>query len=155
MNANFNNFSDLENLGKNLFMSGRTDCNRCHETSMFSGDRARNNGLDATTTDQGLGAVTGNQNDDGKFKTNSLRNIELTGPYMHDGRFETLEEVIEHYNSGIQAHPNLDNILRGRNNGPVRMNLNQNEKSALVAFLKTLTDYEFINDEKFSDPFVN
>ena len=156
MNANFSNFSNLENLGKNLFMSGRTDCNRCHETVSFSGDRARNNGLDANTTDQGLGAVTGNSNDDGKFKTNSLRNIELTGPYMHDGRFETLEEVIEHYNSGIQDHPNLDDILTGRgNDNPVRMNLNQNEKNALVAFLKTLTDNEFIKDEKFSDPFID
>jgi cytochrome c peroxidase len=155
IDAKFSNFSDLENLGKNLFMSGRTDCNRCHETAMFSGDRARNNGLDASTTDQGLGAVTGNSNDDGKFKTNSLRNIELTGPYMHDGRFTTLEEVIEHYNSGIQDHPNLDNRLRDRNNNrPVRMNLSQNEKNALVAFLKTLTDYEFINDEKFCDPFI-
>lgn len=156
MNANFSNFSDLENLGKNLFMSGRTDCNRCHETAMFSGDRARNNGLDLITIDQGLGAVTGNRNDDGKFKTNSLRNIELTGPYMHDGRFTTLEEVVEHYNSGIQNHPNLDNRLRERNNNsPVRMNLNQNEKNALVAFLKTLTDHQFIVDEKFSDPFIN
>ena len=151
MNANFSNFSDLENLGKNLFMSGRTDCNRCHETAMFSGDRARNNGLDAITTDQGLGAVTGNRNDDGKFKTNSLRNIELTGPYMHDGRFTTLEEVIDHYNSGIQNHPNLDDRPRERNNNrAVRMNLSQNEKNALVAFLKTLTDKGVRQNSLFS-----
>lgn len=151
---NFSNFSALENLGKNLFMSNRTDCSNCHATSSFVGDRARNNGLDATTTDRGLGATTGDTDDDGKFKTNSLRNIALTTPYMHDGRFETLEEVIEHYNSGIQNHPNLDNRLSGRNNQPTRMNLSDQEKQALVAFLNTLTDPSFISDEKFSDPFI-
>lgn len=153
--ANFQNFTDLENLGKDLFMSRRTNCSQCHETVMFSGDEARNNGLDATTTDQGLGAVTGNTNDDGKFKTHSLRNIELTAPYMHDGRLATLEEVVEHYNSGVQNHPNLDNRLRDRrSNQVIRMNLSQNEKAGLVAFLKTLTDENFSVDEKFSDPFI-
>lgn len=101
----------------------------------------------------GLGAVNGNSNDNGKFKTGSLRNVELTAPYMHDGRFETLEEVVEHYNTGVQNSPNLDNRLI-ENGQPIRMNLSQNEIDALVAFMKTLTDQNFITDPKFADPFL-
>lgn len=96
-NADFPNFTEIENLGKNLFFSGRTQCANCHEAVTFNGDQARNNGLDAVNTDLGLGAVTGNANDNGKFKVNSLRNIALTAPYMHDGRFETLDQVIGFY----------------------------------------------------------
>lgn len=158
----FPNFSELENLGKNLFFSNRTQCANCHETATFSGDQARNNGLDAILTDLGVGGVTGNNNDQGEFKVNSLRNIALTGPYMHDGRFATLQEVVEFYNSGIQNSPGLDNRLRaggggrGNNNGnPIRMNLNGQEIDALVAFLNTLTDDSFTADVKFSDPFVD
>ena len=149
---NFPNFTDQENLGKRVFFSGETNCSRCHTSDLFVGDRARNNGLDAVITDLGLGGVTGNDNDDGKFKTGSLRNIELTGPYMHDGRFETLEEVIEHYNSGVQDSETLDNRLT-RNGRPVRLNLSNAEKEALVAFLKTLTDNQLITDQKFANPF--
>lgn len=149
----FSNFSDIENLGKRLFFSNRTECSSCHTSDMFVGDRARNNGLDAVLTDLGLGAVNGNSNDNGKFKTGSLRNVELTAPYMHDGRFETLEEVVEHYNTGVQNSPNLDNRLI-ENGQPIRMNLSQNEIDALVAFMKTLTDQNFITDPKFADPFL-
>lgn len=152
---NFPNFSDLENLGKRVFFSNQTECSSCHTSDIFVGDESRNNGLDAFVTDIGLGEVTGRNQDNGKFKSSSLRNIELTAPYMHDGRFETLEEVIEHYNSGIQNSPNLDNRLRTRNGNPIQMNLSNEEKAALVAFMKTLTDYELLRDEKFSDPFVN
>ncbi len=148
----FPNFSDLENLGKRVFFSRETECSACHTSDLFVGDEARDNGLDEVLTDLGLGEVTGRNQDNGKFKTGSLRNIELTAPYMHDGRFQTLEEVVEHYNSGVENSPNLDNRLQ-RNNRPVRMNLTDQEKAALVAFMKTLTDYELINDEKFSDPF--
>ena len=154
-NQDFNNFTALENQGKRLFFSGRTQCANCHETATFSGDEARNNGLDAITTDRGLGAVTGNTSDDGKFKAPSLRNIALSAPYMHDGRFATLREVIGFYNNGIQNHPNLDNRLRVNNGQVRRMNLSDQEREALVAFLHTLTDESFINEEKFSDPFVN
>ncbi len=150
----FPNFTDIENLGKDIFFSGRGDCARCHTSDLFVGDAPRNNGLDAVLTDLGLGAVTGNANDNGKFKVGSLRNIELTGPYMHDGRFETLEEVVEHYDSGVQASATLDNRLRQRNsNQPRRLNLTENEKAALVAFMKTLTDQTLAEEEKFSDPF--
>ena len=95
---------------------------------------------------------------EGYFKVPSLRNIELTGPYMHDGRFNTLEQVVEHYNSGIKNHLNLHWNLRTFNadgtSQPKRLNLNQSDKEALVAFLKALTDRNFINDKRFSNPFV-
>jgi len=159
----FENFSELENLGKDLFFSNRTQCSNCHETATFSSDQARNNGLDAVLTDLGVAGVTGNNNDQGEFKVISLRNIAMTGPYMHDGRFATLREVVQFYNNGIQNSPGLDNRLRvggggrgGNNNGDVRrMNLNGQEIDALVAFLSTLSDESFLTDTKFSNPFVN
>jgi cytochrome c peroxidase len=88
------------------------------------------------------------------FKTPSLRNVALTAPYMHDGRFGSLEEVIDHYNSGIRRSPNLDNVLKSWDTGDaIRLGLSENEKSALVAFLHTLTDENYMDDERFSDPF--
>jgi cytochrome c peroxidase len=150
---NFPNFTTSENRGKQLFMSNQTRCFDCHATNVFVGDDARNNGLDATITDSGVGGITGNNNELGEFKVPSLRNIALTFPYMHDGRFETLEEVIEHYNSGIQNNPNLDNRLTQGNNAR-RLNLSEADKQALVDFLNTLTDNEFITDEKYSSPFL-
>lgn len=152
------NFSNLENLGLRIFTDPqRGACAGCHSTPLQVGIGAQNNGLDLSTTDEGLGALTGNPRDDGKFKSPSLRNIGVTAPYMHDGRFATLLEVVEHYNSGVQAHPNLDPRLRGGpgNPQPRRLNLNDQEKQALVAFLNTLTDEVFLTDEKFSNPFVN
>jgi len=110
----------------------------------------------------------------GWFKVPSLRNIAVTGPYMHDGRFRTLEEVVEFYNSGIQHHPQLSFMLRKNTNGgffflgedpqdtymneltniqPLRMHMSETEKRALVAFMKTFTDENFLRDERFSDPF--
>lgn len=150
---NFNNFTPQENLGRRLF-NGRGRCNVCHTTDVFAAPNARNNGLEAVSTDNGLGDVTGNPADNGKFKVPSLRNIALTGPYMHDGRLGTLAQVIEFYNSQVQPHPNLDPVLRNQNGQPRRLNLTQNEKDALVAFLNTLTDQAFITDPKFSDPFA-
>ncbi|WP_437368798.1 cytochrome-c peroxidase [Maribacter litoralis] len=150
---NFPNFTISENRGKQLFMSNQTRCFDCHATNVFVGDDARNNGLDATITDLGVGGITGNNNELGEFKVPSLRNIALTGPYMHDGRFETLEDVIEHYNSGVQNNPNLDNRLTQGNNVR-RLNLSDDDKQALVDFLNTLTDDEFVNDEKYANPFV-
>lgn len=138
-----------EELGRQLFFSNGNgpNCDSCHETVAVVGDRPRNNGLDANTNaDQGAGG--------GEFKSPSLRNIAVTGPYMHDGRFSTLEEVVEHYNSGIQDHPNLANQLQ-QNGQPEALNLSEAEKAALVAFLRTLTDETFLSDPKFSDPFEN
>lgn len=154
-NDDFPNFSQIENLGKQLFFSNRTQCSNCHETVTFSGDQARNNGLSATNTlDAGLGGVNGRNQDLGKFKVNSLRNIALTAPYMHNGQFASLREVVQFYNNGIQANPNLDNRLSGRNGQPIRMNLNPQEIDAIVAFMNTLTDASFVEDVKFSNPFV-
>ena len=94
----------------------------------------------------------------GKFKASSLRNIALTGPYMHDGRFKTLPQVIEHYSSGVQPHANLglaiDEEESARRKGPAGFRMTRKEKSAIVAVLMTLTDEAFISDRRFSDPFM-
>jgi len=154
-NGDLPGFSELENLGKDLFF-GRAGCDNCHESALFIAERAFNNGLDATTgIDDGVGAVTGRANDLGLFKVPSLRNVSVGGPFMHDGRFETLEEVVEHYNNGVQDHPNLSREMRGRNGEIRRLNLNDQEVDALVAFMESFTDQEFIEDEKFSNPFVD
>ncbi len=137
----------LEERGRRLFFSGRTRCGTCHSGPDLVGDRPRNNGLDAVTTDPGAGR--------GRFKMASLRNIELTAPYMHDGRFATLREVVEHYDSGVQSHPALDNRLRNNQGQPRRLNLSEQDKEALVAFLRTLTDESLATDERFSNPFIN
>jgi cytochrome c peroxidase len=150
----FSNFTNSENRGKQLFFSPQTNCAQCHSTAAFIGDRARNNGLDAVLTDLGVGGVTGNRNDFGEFKVPSLRNIEVTAPFMHDGRFTTLEQVIEHYNSGVRNSQHLDNRLR-QGNGVRRLNLSNTDKTALKDFLLTLTDRFFLTDEKFSSPFKN
>lgn len=157
---NFPNFTDEENLGKNLFFqtipNGGGACFGCHTTEAFisANPGPQNNGLDAaSTTDLGAGEVFPNPIFDGRFKTSSLRNIELTAPYMHDGRFSTLEEVVEHYNSGIQDHPTLSPALTDIDGDPVRLDFSDEEKSALVAFLKTLTDNSVSTEEKWSDPF--
>ena len=106
-----------------------------------------------SNTDRGFGAISGNPAMDGHFKVGSLRNIELTAPYMHDGRFTTLEQVIEHYNTGVKNNPNLSPQLRLPNGMPRQLNLSPADKAALVAFLKTLTDPTIATDVKFSNPF--
>ena len=153
--ANFPNFTASENLGKNLFFSNRTRCSDCHDTNAFVGDAPRNNGLDAMLTDLGVAGVTGNNGDRGEFKVGSLRNIELTAPYMHDGRFATLGEVIDHYDTGVQNSGDLDNRLRVNGGQVRRLNLNANERQALIDFLLTLTDNNFISDIKYADPFID
>ena len=115
--------------------------------------------LEFPYVDLGVGGITGNPADNGKFKVPSLRNIELTAPYMHDGRFTNLEQVVEFYNSGVVDNPNLSPPLRlppppGQPVGQVRrLNLTLPQKAALAAFLKTLTDPNLAVDERFSDPF--
>ncbi|MGV6831419.1 MAG: cytochrome-c peroxidase [bacterium] len=157
--ANFTNFTDEENLGKNLFFqtiaNGGGACFGCHTTEAFvsANPGPQNNGLDLVTTDLGAGEVFPNPIFESRFKTSTLRNIELTAPYMHDGRFVTLEAVVEHYNSGIQAHPTLSPALMDDNGDPVQLNFTEAEKAALVAFLKTLTDNSVSTNEKWSNPF--
>lgn len=135
------------------------DCFHCHGGPLFTDLMFNNNGLDdETTIAKGLEAVSGNSFDRGKFKTPSLRNIEVTGPYMHDGRFETLEQVVEHYNSGVKITPSLAPIMLktdslGDNQGIAGgLFLNNDEKAALVAFLKTLTDDQFLTNPEFAAP---
>jgi cytochrome c peroxidase len=146
----FDNFSTAENRGKNLFLD---HCASCHlpggQDAHFTTNRPFNNGLDADTktSDGGVGDRSLNPADLGRFKSPSLRNVEFTGPYMHDGRLATLEAVIDHYSREVKPHPNVDGRVRRR------LNLSSTEKAALVAFLKTLTDTRFLTDPKFSDPF--
>jgi len=150
----FSNFTAQENRGKQLFFSPQLACAACHGTETFTALEPKNNGLDILSTDAGVGGITNIASQNGLFKVSSLKNIELTAPYMHDGRFATLEQVVEHYNSGIQPNANLAPELKDPNGNPKQMNLSVADKAALVAFLKTLTDQKLITDEKYSNPFV-
>ncbi len=153
---NFNSFTALERKGQQLFNSTKLKCATCHSgitfnaelsTSSYSSPDVKgttNIGLDRKSKDEGK--------KDGEFRIPSLRNIALTAPYMHDGRFKTLEEVIDHYSKNIKFNENLDMKLRNGDTA-LKMNISDDEKVALVAFLKTLTDDTYINDPKFSDPF--
>lgn len=142
--------SPLEKYGMEIFFLEKAECFHCHTELLMQDNLYHNNGLDfQASRDEGRYAVTGDTNDIGKFKTPTLRNIELTGPYMHDGRFETLEEVVEHYSSGIRESSNLQVLLRR----PGGLGMNPQEKQALVAFLRTLTDTTFTTNPAFSDPF--
>ncbi len=164
----FRAFTPQENLGKSLFISGingvaEVGCAHCHMPPTFGMPKSFNNGLDLRYADRGLGERNVESNDpftpnnDGKFKAPSLRNIELTGPYMHDGRFNNLEQVVKHYSDGVQRHPNLglavgEDDADSKNKSGFR--LTKTQQAALVAFLKTLTDDAFLTDPRFSDPFV-
>jgi|SRR5690554_4670783 len=144
------NLSPEEYAGLEIFNSESGDCFHCHGTMLFHDNGFNNIGLDLNP-DPGLFAVTGEMKDFGKFKTPTLRNIELTAPYMHDGRYETLEEVIDFYSEGVQHDsPNLSPLMKYSAQGGVQMN--PGEKANLIAFLKTLTDYEFTSREELSDP---
>ncbi len=147
-----NPFTQQELLGRGLFID---HCSSCHSRDMtLSSKSIANNGLDLEYADKGVGAHRRVEAFDGFFKIPMLRNIAVTAPYMHDGRFATLEEVIDHYNTGIANHPNLSDDLKDPStNAPKRNFLTEGDKQALTAFLHTLTDYEFLADERFSDPF--
>lgn len=148
--------SPLELEGMLLFEQ-KYDCNSCHGVQstngyVFNGTFA-NIGLDEEYTDPGRQKVTGNPADAGKFKIPSLRNVAYTAPYMHDGRFATLEEVVGHYSHGIADHPNLDPKLQDASGHARSMNISDHETQAIVAFLHTLSDQSVLSDPKFSDPF--
>lgn len=138
LESEFENLTLSELRGKELFL-GKAKCGNCHREGTF------------TATWRVATSIGLDKDDAEVFKVPTLRNIELTAPYMHDGRFETLEEVIEHYNTGIKETPSLDwTLLSSQSNG---LGLNEEEVLDLVAFLKTLTDYSVTADSKFSDPF--
>jgi cytochrome c peroxidase len=144
-----------EKAGMELFMSAY-NCNSCHQVTMLNGYMQGGGfadiGIDEIPKDKGRGNITGQASDIGKFKIPTLRNIELTAPYMHDGSHKTLEEVIDHYSQDINNSANLDLRLK-KGNAPIHLEILPEEKKALVAFLKTLTDHEMVNDPKFSSPF--
>ena len=133
-------------------------CQYCHFTPQFVGPEARNNGLEMDYADKGKMEVTGNPAHNALFKAPSLRNIALTAPYMHDGRFATLREVVDHYSDNVVQHPSLHFRLTTVDDGPpggppMRLRLNNTEKEALIAFLHTLTDRSLATEEKYSNPF--
>lgn len=134
--------SSSETRGMNLYTDmNKGDCSHCHVLgSTFSDFEYRNTGLDSLAIDSGRERITLLPSDRGKFKTPTLRNIAVTGPYMHDGRFNTLEECVQHYNTGFRYTANLDPILENS----VKGRLSQSEINDIVAFLHTLTDDEFL-----------
>ncbi|MCA9083486.1 MAG: hypothetical protein KDA81_05500 [Planctomycetaceae bacterium] len=193
----FPNFTEQQNLGKQMFLT-RGGCAICHlapdeflhrsprsgQATLISDTAAQTsasaelltdlapddviadrqsafffvegptvNGIDGdpAASDPGVGQVSGLEQDRGAFKVSSLRNIEVTGPYMHDGRFTTIDRVLEHYNWSVRPHPNLDPRLQEAVKG---IALPEKEKVALAEFLKTLTDRSVLTDVRFSDPFV-
>ena len=152
----FPNFTAEENLGKEIFFSAPPNgaaCRECHGTDNFVAPGPRNNGLDSDPTDLGVGGFYNQPPLEAKFKVPSLRNIALTAPYMHDGRFATLEEVIGHYSEGIESHPTLDPPLVRPNGLPFFFNFSQEQRNAMVAFLNTLTDDSVATEEKWANPF--
>lgn len=172
IDRDFPNFTEEENLGKRVFL-GRGNCASCHlgnalpfnpnhpddpvrrgprQIAFFTMSRPAVNGIDADTkdADPGVGGANGGDLDRGAFKSPSLRNLAVTGPYMHDGRFATIDRVIEHYNWSVRPHPNLDGRVRFMIDG---IALPETQKVALAAFLETLTDQAVLTDPKYSDPF--
>jgi len=159
-------WTEAEDRGFEIFMGNFTgagtfgDCFHCHGNILFhlvgESDQFKNNGLQQAATlndftDTGRGAITGNTQDNGKFKIPSLRNIELTAPYMHDGRFNTLEEVVNFYSEGVQHSPTIDPLMEAAQQGGVQLTTQQ--KQDLVTFLKALTDQSLASNTAFSDPF--
>ena len=136
-------FTAKEKSGLNLFKS---KCASCHTEPLFSNYAFINNGLDSQFTDLGRGSITLNSEDNGKFKVPSLRNVAMTYPYMHDGRFYTLEQVLDHYSSGVKQsstlHPSLQSGIP----------MTDVEKEDIIAFLRTLTDYALMENPFLREP---
>jgi cytochrome c peroxidase len=133
------------------------NCGDCHSGDLQTNHTFSNNGLDLTFSDLGLGLQTGRPTDNGKFRVPSLRNIALTAPYMHDGRFTTLAQVVDHYNEHVMLNsPTVDPLLLNTTNDPLQrsttLDLTVDEKAKIVAFLQTLTDTTFTHDRRFSKP---
>lgn len=137
-----------ESAGLTIF---KQKCGSCHAGEIFTDRSYRNNGLTIQgAMDEGRYRISTNESDRYKFRVPSLRNVAVTGPYMHDGRFYTLEAVLDHYDKGVQTTPNLDPLLN--KDGKRGIALSTDEKRQVVAFLKTLTDDTFLKDKRFSTP---
>ncbi len=138
-------FTEEEKRGLELFNSEKAECFHCHGTALFTDHKFHNNGLDEAPSDLGRALFTNEGRHRGLFKTPTLRNIAVTAPYMHDGRFSTLAEVIDFYDSGVKRSATLDPLMQdGR-----PLELSDEEKAALIAFLSTLTDEEFLQTSSF------
>ena len=136
--------SQAEVDGMTVFYSDKGGCYQCHSGPNFTNYSFQNTGIYETYSDIGRMRLTQKEKDLSVFKVPSLRNIELTGPYMHDGSFNTLEEVIEHYNTGGKNHANKSTLIKP-------LHLTEDEKNHLLQFLKTLTDHEFVANEKYKN----
>jgi cytochrome c peroxidase len=149
----------LEEEGRFLFHN-KYNCAKCHDPSntgsygtVTSPTLMFNIGLDQVYADNGLGAITGKEGDKGLFKVPTLKNISLTAPYMHDGRFSNLDQVLEHYSHNIQPNRNLSSLFLNQDGTPKRLSINAAEKNAIIAFLNTLKDDDFLHSPMYSDPF--
>ncbi len=148
LNGNYD-LTPLEAAGFNLFFTEIGECFPCHGQPLFTDNDFHNNGLDTIFNDIGYQDVTGKTSDRGKFRTPTLRNVAFSAPYMHDGRFNTLEEVLDFYSEGIKTSPTLDPLMVHGGNS---FNWTKLEKQQLLAFLKTLSDTSFINNPDFKSP---
>lgn len=141
-----------EAQGFEIFFTEKGDCFHCHSTILFTDNKFRNNGLDSIFTDIGLFNVSGLEEDLGKFKTPTLRNLAFTAPYMHDGRFNSIEEVVNFYSDSIVWSPTIDPLMKKVGQGG--LHLTQEEKLSLIAFINALNDSSFVNNPDFSNPFT-
>ena len=151
------NLSANELAGLNLFL-GKAKCVSCHDPNNgFGGGIGQfaDIGLDANYSDFGRGNISFSSTDNGKFQVPSLKNIALSAPYMHDGRFASLNDVLNFFCGGIKQSPNLSYLLEDQNGIVSQISLSDTEKQNLIAFLQTLTDQGQVNDPKFSNPFVH
>jgi len=156
LERDFEGYSEMQKLGMAIFFSDKAQCASCPSGANFAADDSGNGEYRSTagTANIGLDLVyDDNGRNDGQFKIPSLRNIALTAPYMHDGRFNTLKEVIEHYNNNVKPHANLDDKLT-KDGITQHLDLSSLEVDALAAFLLPLTDENMIKDPKFSNPFT-
>ncbi len=139
--------TSTEREGMKIF---RAKCGTCHSGELFTDFSYRNNGLDSTYEDLGRNRITSLASDLGKFRVPSLRNVAISAPYMHNARFSTLEEVLEHYTDGVVPSATLDPLLI--NEGKTGIVLSSSEKEAILAFLRTLTDTDFVQNPLFFSP---
>jgi cytochrome c peroxidase len=133
-----------EKAGMELFYSERTNCSNCHSGFNFTNYAFENNGLYESYDDEGRMRLTNSADDEALFKVPTLRNITVTAPYMHDGSMTTLKAVIDHYNKGGKEHHNKNKFVKP-------LNLTEQEKEQLIAFLESLTDKQFITEEKIKE----
>lgn len=143
--------SPIEEAGRQIFETEVGDCFHCHGQTIGFDRDFHNIGLDSIIVDQGRGKITGNPADDGKFKSPPLRNVMVSAPYMHDGRFATIDEVIAHYNHGFFDGPDVDPLIRARLTRPA---LRPGQIDTLKVFLDTFTDQDFLTNPDLSNPFA-